>query len=75
MVCFIPNATKYNDKTIVMFTLRWKFKTIEVCTLTLKEALYDITIADIRSKRHFWSELIRFLYRQIHYTPLELELV
>ena len=52
MVCFIPNATKYNNKIIVMFTLRWKLKTFEVCTLTLKEALYDITIADIRSKRH-----------------------
>ena len=57
-----------------MFTLRWKLKTFEVCTLTLKEALYDITIADIRSKRHFWSEMIRVFYRQFHFTPLLLEL-
>ena len=29
-----------------------------------KEALYDDIMADIRSKRHFWPEMIRFFYRQ-----------
>lgn len=36
----------------------------------IKEALYDIIMGDVRIKRNFWYENIRFFYWKIHYTSL-----
>ena len=56
-----------------IFILYGIYRYIIQIPVWFKEALHDVIMADIRSKRHFWSEMIRFFYRQIHYRPLVLE--
>ena len=61
MVCFTPNATKYNDKIILMFTLKMEISKCW-CTISLKRCklcYYDVACiikwAEIKVWGIFWD--------------------